>query len=514
MNATPPLPDFARLADQALRARIVTLRHAVAPVLATNNLPHFTDHSIDHSDQLCSLVDKLTSPLGESSGQLRPCEAFVLYAACYLHDVGMQHQRADETTVIGTILSRPPHAGRNWADLSTQTRRDLLRDHHHEISAEMVRTCVNAPQPTVLGVQLVETDSPGYIAALCRAHCVTPDTREYKELVTEGPHLRMPLLAALLRLADILDESRRRTRLYREKTVELDNTSRMHWWRHYYVADVTFDADERRITLWFDFPPDRRSEYERLIPQLQLPVLEEELQRHFAVLARNNLLWHLEQRSTPAVSSTAEAMPDDVQMRMVEELSGRRQRELEADRRTCLRQLKDQRPLIQRRLTDLRATAETANSDEYLDHAEQLARELRSIGARRDSWTVLWGEYNRVRSRASVAHVLRVGYFLAQMMLDDRAPDIALSILHDLRPLAIALSDSDAAKLGFVRLYAQALVEQCAVDAAIEQIDEVVRLSGDDTERQTMRVRVAELHLLQGDLERAEHALGDEGGPG
>ena len=112
-------------------------------------------------------------------------------------------------------------------------------------------------------------------------------------------------------------------------------------------------------------------------------------------------------------------------MCMVAELSARRRQTIEADRRTCLRQLKDNRSIVRRRLEDLRTTADKAGPDDYLDKARQLAQELWSIGGHRDSWMLLWGEYNRVRSRASTPYVLRIGCALARMMLDDNIADRA-----------------------------------------------------------------------------------------
>ena len=83
--------DHKRLRDRGLQARLTTIRNAVEPVLRTNNFPQFTDHSVAHSDRLCSILDELTSPFIGSDRQLNNAEAFVLYSACYLHDVGMQH---------------------------------------------------------------------------------------------------------------------------------------------------------------------------------------------------------------------------------------------------------------------------------------------------------------------------------------------------------------------------------------------------------------------------------------
>lgn len=45
-----PAPPFKHLSDEKSRALLITLRAKTAPILANNILPHFTDHSVAHSD--------------------------------------------------------------------------------------------------------------------------------------------------------------------------------------------------------------------------------------------------------------------------------------------------------------------------------------------------------------------------------------------------------------------------------------------------------------------------------
>ena len=129
-------PAWQRLTDGTMRGRLANLRSAVTDLLAGNYLPSFTDHSVSHSDRLCDLIDKLTEPLTEAD-QLSDQEAFILYAAAYLHDAGLQHQRAGETRVVATILTAQ-FPGRAWADLDIETRRSIVRGQHHRISGEMI----------------------------------------------------------------------------------------------------------------------------------------------------------------------------------------------------------------------------------------------------------------------------------------------------------------------------------------------------------------------------------------
>ena len=94
-HSSSGMPGYRRLRNEVLRGRLLTIRESVTPILASNLLRSFTDHSVLHSDRLCDLIDELTASMGDHA--LNDTEAFILYAAAYLHDMGMQHERCDET---------------------------------------------------------------------------------------------------------------------------------------------------------------------------------------------------------------------------------------------------------------------------------------------------------------------------------------------------------------------------------------------------------------------------------
>lgn len=501
MISRSSLPTHKRLNDQFLRARLMSIRERVTPILATNNLPHFTDHSVDHSDHLCSIVDSLTEPISERRA-LSDQEAFVVYAACYLHDVGMQHQNAGNTDVIKQVLK---DTGQHWSDLSVDSQRQLLRDYHNKISAEMVRSCVNEGYP-ILGITLTIDDSPGYIASLCEAHCLPTDGAKYLELTAQGPQLRMPVLSALLRMADILDESRRRAQLYREQTVALDLTSRMHWWRHYYVENVSFDGTTQCITIWFDFPKARRNEYADLVPELQLPFLKDELDRQAPALADAGLYWSLKTAISPAGSTVAAPMPDEVQIRMVAELNARRRQGLQIERMAVLNHLIQQRPVVQRQMAQLHSEAATS-SPEILHRAVNLAQQLWSIGGRRDAWVFLSQEIDRFKSRLDSHTVLNAVLTLIQMMLDDEALESALHEIQWAQPIIETLDQSDDLRLVWLECYAKTLLYQPGYAQAVNVLEELVELTPKSDERDRWIASLAELHMLHGEVKSVDTVI-------
>ena len=86
MNMGAP-PKFLHLpsTEQEKRSYLIGLRKDVTPVLATNLLPHFTDHSVDHSDQMVEIVDSLIEPLQCTGKKLTAQELTILYSACYFY---------------------------------------------------------------------------------------------------------------------------------------------------------------------------------------------------------------------------------------------------------------------------------------------------------------------------------------------------------------------------------------------------------------------------------------------
>jgi hypothetical protein len=490
------MPRFVRLNDETLRGRLADLRAAATKVLEGNYLPSFTDHTVKHSDQLCELVDQLTAPLA-ATDQLRDTESFVLYASCYTHDAGLQHQRAGETQTIFTVLQQPAYVGRNWRDLDLATQRKIVRANHHRLSGEMIRQSIDAPQPTPLGIQLTQDWWPAQIASLSIAHCLDSRAEEYKQLTTDWGGFRMSLLSAILRLADILDESRRRSQLFLERTRELDLESRMHWWRHYYVADVQIDGDARTITLWFDLPPDRRTEYRELIVPLQVPWLEAELARHGEVLARNKLLWHFKTDEVPAIQSSSSRMSDDLERYVLQVVAKRREEQAQRDQLILLDQLKTVRPTIERDITTLR-NAITMSADDQLKGFREVAEHLRTLGGHRDGWILLGREYERLKASCGLEVRIGVATDLAAMLLQDGGVRRAAILLHELREQAAMLPDSAFLKCTFFFLLGRAYFGQDAYPEAVAALEEALRLAPNDEKRTAIRAELAELRLLRG----------------
>ena len=188
-----------------------------------------------------------------------------------------------------------------------EERLDLIRRHHHQISADMVLASVNVANPPIK-MHLGDEDCPAEIAQLCEAHCIDLASPDYANLLPDRPDMRLRLLSAILRLADVLDESRHRAPLEQADLLGMSVDSRLHWWRHYFTRDVTVEPDRNRITVWFEFPANKAEFYSNLIPALQMPWAERELAGHRAVLADNGLSWHLGWQIRPGPFKTLKKM--------------------------------------------------------------------------------------------------------------------------------------------------------------------------------------------------------------
>jgi len=304
MSYGPP-PPLKLLQNADRRRRVESVRLGVARILENNLLPHFTDHSVKHSDRLTELVDKL----GQSCiPALDDREASIVYLACYFHDLGMQWESAGSTeTIIEAGLSP------SWDTMPEDERREALRKYHNKISAEAV--VLSTQDSDFLGIQLEESDDPELVAQLCHAHTVNAPSEEYDQLM-EGPSgVRLKLISGLLRMADILDETSSRALRPRANSLRLDAVAELHWWRHHYTREVDFRGDGQ-IVVRFDYPKLKRGEYHLVVSNLQLPEIVSEIERHRNAFAIAKLTWRIQGEVSTAPHPVVKDMGADVFARM------------------------------------------------------------------------------------------------------------------------------------------------------------------------------------------------------
>lgn len=494
----------------AERVRLEALREAVKPVLSTDVMLHYTDHSVAHSDRVVAFIDELVAPAFSDGHPLTREEVVPLYSSCYLHDLGMHVERvADFDCLV------KPLCGRTWEQLPPDERLGILRDYHHRISAEMISTAVDhvGPCPDLPIGDLF----PGNVAALCAAHNLRIDSSEefaeYAELTMHCGGRRMDLLAALLRVADILDESHRRACRTREKLLELSEEAKTHWWRHFYTEHVELDPQKRVITLEFQFPPEKRSDYEEVIPALQLPAIKAELRRHEGVLTANGMMWTL---SPPRILdppyNKQEPMAGSVFLAMASELQRRKAREKEAERMASLSFLRHSRKEIKDQRKRLEEQKDTLAPEAYLEDVWALCEKLKHLGGIRDSWAQFQGAYHSVSERLSSIRKVDFAVRLAQRQLRDDSAFLAVSSLTRVAPLVSPLDDAEPLKFAFYRTQFHALYDLgIHFRDAQEAGRRAFKFAPDDASRAEIADAMVEMAFLVAEPEDALSLLGNEG---
>jgi HD superfamily phosphodiesterase len=223
---------------------------------------YYTDHTVTHSERVIGLLDGLTAGMMATPKRLSSAEVFVLLAAAYLHDIGMQDER---------------FAGGDPSASSVQ-RLEIIRDAHHEVSAEMIYRAAEDP---VQAVYLGLPDDPDLVEAtalVAKGHRrVDLASVDYDSLVHGDETLRLRLLAALLRFGDELDIDHRRVDLEQMKLLALPVESQLHWWKCQYVGGVRIVDEYIRVA--YRFPQDR-PDYEELI----VPLVEGDIRAKHAAL--------------------------------------------------------------------------------------------------------------------------------------------------------------------------------------------------------------------------------------
>lgn len=495
-------PPLVHLENESDRVLIVSLRKAVAPILANNILPYFTDHSVAHSDNVTLLVDKLIEPLQSTQNKLNSKELIILYSACYLHDIGLQYENAGESQVVKGL-----NLEQRWEELNESTRRDLLRKYHHLISAEMVNSSVVSAKP-IIGINLTSEYEPGRIACLCEAHNLyhenEKDYERYLLLTQKGPQIRMELLSGLLRVADILEESRRRAPIEKARTLQLPIESQAHWWRHYYTEHVEVDKVERTIEIWFDFPKEQFSEYSRVIPKLQIPWIEAELERHKMVFNKYSSNWYLKPRYSQKEYSDTQAMPDEVMSFMLQEIHSQKLYEDIAIRESKINHFVEARPYINRRLDELNLNKESKLPDEVLEERFKISNEMWSIGSKRSAIMSLVYEYQRDAKHLNEDNRIKIGTRLLEMILQEGVLSLANNWILDLQQLCQQDSEKTKEKTRCLLLISDWFERRGAYEQALQSINSTIERMDDETSKKKLHAKISELHFLQGQLHKVD----------
>lgn len=222
------------------------VKQLVEPILENRIHLDFTDHSIKHSERILQQLNEITDELMKSEDLLNEYEIFVLICAVYLHDIGMQFEKFDlldssfSNEISGDIASE-------------EDKLNFIRKNHHRISKLWIIKSIQGNE-SYRRVYYGHDELGEYIALIAESHNldISKKTEDYKDTYFFGVKIRLMLLACLLSLGDVLDGDSRRVDMERLKHINIDATSKLHWWKHYYVDGLFYDNGI--LNIQYNFP--------------------------------------------------------------------------------------------------------------------------------------------------------------------------------------------------------------------------------------------------------------------
>ena len=198
------------------------------------NVKSYTDHGIPHCEDIFVYLGRLL-PLAHK--KLEPKEAFVLFAAVYLHDIGMQNNDQEIFNSLNLDIKNTTQGKYNIRE------QKIIRENHHRISAAWIKKAIKgkcldlSPIVKEFGATL-----PGAIVEVVLYHA-KEDYLKCESRYRLDPDIRLKLLVMLLRLADELDIGSNRIDIEEVRRQNLDLEENGHiWWLHYLTnpcIDVT-----------------------------------------------------------------------------------------------------------------------------------------------------------------------------------------------------------------------------------------------------------------------------------
>ncbi len=272
--------------------KMLELREVTADWLSyiPHSFPHYTRHTIPHSDEIIHQISKLLFKEDESeeySTRLSPVEAYILVTSAYLHDVGMVVSDSEKARILDspdwqTWVSGEGGGGKRWEEVqrfrsssqpADQNVRNFLADREVRfLVAEFIRRSHQRRAVDVLtqhqaAFARFAFDDPillRTIADVCFAHGLRPyelqDPERYpqrRDVLGEPANVRF--LAVLLRLGDLLDmSSDRACPLLLNAACPLPADSLAHWTEHQRITHRLTAPDRIELTAECDTQEEHR----------------------------------------------------------------------------------------------------------------------------------------------------------------------------------------------------------------------------------------------------------------
>lgn len=218
------------LLPPSLQIRLNAIVETVPSFWDQSPYRHFTNHGPVHSRRI---VDQKLAQLVyalPSDRQLSNDELFILSAAAWLYEVGMQ------SPILEPILKFAYKPGDSLSFAQLQQ----IRAHKHLLSECLIRSSVRRDEgyQVQLGLTPPEDDYIRAIATVCRWCSSEPLETVPEVMPVNGMPIRVPLLVALLRLADQLYIDRSRINLDLLQRANLPLEQMANWWSYHYTQTL------------------------------------------------------------------------------------------------------------------------------------------------------------------------------------------------------------------------------------------------------------------------------------
>lgn len=239
--------------DENLSRAVGNVRESAVKIWAAPKHKYYTDHTVAHSERIIAKLNGLTAGVMHSEKPMSKHELYILLAAIFLHDIGMQNECFE------------------GGDL------EKIREVHEKITYEMIMNSIkDSKRYGTLGLIL----DPSLVVAVARVaegHRKSDLTSRKYDLFKFGDEIIRPrLLASFLRLGDALDIDHRRVIMENLELTRISAGSRYHWFRCHYVNGVT--VEDEFITIGYRLPPEKN--YDALI----VPLVEDEIRNELSKL--------------------------------------------------------------------------------------------------------------------------------------------------------------------------------------------------------------------------------------
>ena len=204
--------------------------------------PFFTNHTFEHSAQVINFCNALLGR--ENVNQLNADELYILLMGASLHDIGMGISESD----CHAFSKNVPGAEKYIKEHPEARLGDVTRTFHHEFSAEFIRKYKDL-------FEIPSAEHTYCIAQVARGHRKLDllDEREFDPHYTlaDGTVVRLPYLAALVRLADELDIAADRNLLFNSAEAEGECSDYQMLCFHCHEAVPRIGFDGGCITVYY-----------------------------------------------------------------------------------------------------------------------------------------------------------------------------------------------------------------------------------------------------------------------